>query len=277
MKGYIALGSASVALAIAFFAYLGFTESRRMAEFNEAFHARQIENGAGLFASACSPCHGETGRGSARAPALNVGDLFNGTRLQSFAWPGTLEDYLRLRISAGVPRPSSGAESYPERMPTWGQEYGGPLRKDQVEALVAFIMNWEERALAEAPIATLEPDQMVGTDITRELPEGDAERGQALASGPLGCTACHVLSDLGSRWAQAEASPGIGARAESTFRQEGYTGTATSAFEYLFESIALPNAHVVEGFPPDLMPGTFAQRMTPQDMADLIAYLFTFR
>lgn len=277
MKWYITLGAASVGLAIAFFAYLGFTEPRRMAEFSEAFHARQIENGAVLFAGACAPCHGETGRGSGRAPALNAGDLFNGTRLQSIAWPGTLEDYLRLRISAGVPKPSAGAEGFPERMPTWSQEYGGPFRNDQIDALVAFIMNWEERALAEAPIVTLEPDQMVGTDITRQLPEGDAERGEALASGPLGCTACHTLSDLGPPWSESPAGPGIGTRAESTFRQEGYTGTATSALQYLFESIALPNAHVVENFQPDLMPGTFAQRMTPQDMADMIAYLFTFR
>ncbi|MGH2626311.1 MAG: c-type cytochrome, partial [Anaerolineales bacterium] len=118
MKWYIALGAASVGLGIAFFAYLGFTEQRRMAEFSQAFHARQIENGAAMFASGCAPCHGETGKGSARAPALNAADLFNGTRLQSIAWPGTLEDYLRLTISAGRPKPSAGAESYPERMPT---------------------------------------------------------------------------------------------------------------------------------------------------------------
>ncbi len=277
MKWYITLGAASVGLAIAFFVYLGFTEQRRMAEFTQAFHARQIENGAALFAAACAPCHGETGKGSPLGPPLNAGDLFNGTRLQSIGFPGTLEDYLRLTISAGRPKPSTGAESYPQRMPTWGQAYGGPLRRDQIESLVVFIMNWEERALAEAPIATLEPDQIVGTDITRELPEGDAERGKALASGPLGCTACHTLSELGPAWAASDAGPGIGERAESRFRQEGYTGTATSALQYLFESIVLPNAYVVEGFQPDVMPGNFAQRMTPQDTADLIAYLFTIR
>lgn len=276
MKGYLALGTASVVLAIGFFAYLGVTEQGRMADFAQAFHARQIENGATLFANNCAPCHGEQGRGSPRAPALYAGDLFNGTRLQSIGWAGTLEDYLLLTISAGRPKPSSGAETFPERMPTWGQAYGGPLRNDQIQSLVAFIMNWEDRALAETPIATLEPGEMVGTDFTIPLPEGDAERGKALASGALGCAACHILSNIGPAWTSSEAGPGIGTRAQTRFQEDAYAGGATSAIQYLFESITAPNAYVVTGFEPDLMPATYATRMTPQDMADMIAYLLTF-
>jgi hypothetical protein len=32
----------------------------------------------------------------------------------------------------------------------------------------------------------------------------------------------------------------------------------------------------VSGFQPNVMPGTFGTRMTPQDAADLIAYMLTF-
>jgi mono/diheme cytochrome c family protein len=277
MKWYITLGTASVGLAIAFFAYLGVTEQGRMAEFSQAFHARQIENGAAIFASTCAACHGEQGKGSGRGPMLNSADLFNGTRLKAIGWASSLEDYLVLTVAAGRPQPSAGAEVFVERMPTWGQDYGGPLRDDQIDSVVAFIMNWKDRALAEAPVATLEPGQVVGTDFTRELPEGDADRGKDLAAGTLGCAVCHILSNTGPAWAAAEGTPGMGARADTRFSEDGYSGSATSAAQYLFESIVIPNEHVVEGFPPNLMPATFSQSMTPQDMADVIAYLLAFR
>jgi mono/diheme cytochrome c family protein len=31
-------------------------------------------------------------------------------------------------------------------MPTWSQEYGGPLRPDQIDSLVSFVMNWQDQA-----------------------------------------------------------------------------------------------------------------------------------
>jgi mono/diheme cytochrome c family protein len=31
-------------------------------------------------------------------------------------------------------------------MPTWSNEYGGPMRPDQVDALVTFVQNWTDRA-----------------------------------------------------------------------------------------------------------------------------------
>ena len=71
--------------------------------------------------------------------------------------------------------------------------------------------------------------------------------------------------------------PGIGARAEDRFQASGYTGSATSAEQYLFESIVLPNANVVEGFQANLMPQNYADRLSAQDAADLIAYMLSLR
>jgi mono/diheme cytochrome c family protein len=275
VKWYIALGMAAVGGALAFSVYIGFTEQRRMAEFTDAFHARQIENGAILFSNNCSPCHGVQGHGSPRGPALNARDLFDGTRLEAIGWAGTTSDYVRLTIAAGRPKPSEGAV-FPERMPTWGQQFGGPLRPDQVESLVAFIMNWEERALAQAPVATVAPGERVGTDITAELPEGDAARGESLASSALGCAACHVLGNIGPVWPGQGDEPGLAERAALRLALDAYTGAATTPEQYLFESVVLPNVYVVEEFTPDVMPGDFANRLTDQDLADLIAYMLTF-
>ena len=31
-------------------------------------------------------------------------------------------------------------------MPTWSKDFGGPLRNDQIDNVVNYIMNWEEGA-----------------------------------------------------------------------------------------------------------------------------------
>lgn len=257
--------------------FVAVTELDRMETATRAYQARAIEAGALEFESRCRSCHGPQGKGTPLAPALNTAALFDGSRLAAVGFSGTVEDYVRGVISAGRPVPSAGT-NYPERMPTWSERFGGPLRDDQVDALVAFIMNWEDRALAEAAAQpTLAPQDAVGTDIAQTLPAGDEARGQALAEGALGCAACHTLSTVGPAWAGDGTTPGIGGRAAARLAEAGYTGAATTAEQYLLESIVDPNAYVVEGFATGLMPTNFGARLTPQDAADLIAYMLSFR
>jgi len=257
--------------------FVAVTELDRMETATRAYQARAIESGALEFESRCRSCHGPQGKGTPLAPALNTAALFDGSRLAAAGFSGTIEDYVRGVISAGRPVPSAGT-NYPERMPTWSERFGGPLRDDQVDALVAFIMNWEDRALAEAAAQpTLAPEEVVGTDITQTLPAGDEARGQALAEGTLGCAACHTLSTVGPAWAGDGTTPGIGGRAAARLTQAGYAGAATTAEQYLLESIVDPNAYVVEGFATGIMPTNFGARLTPQDAADLIAYMLSFR
>ena len=49
-----------------------------------------------------------------------------------------------------------------------------------------------------------------------------------------------------------------------------------SAVEYLRTSIIDPNTYIVEGFQPNIMPSNFGEKLTLQDMADLLAFLKTF-
>jgi cytochrome c2 len=46
-----------------------------------------------------------------------------------------------------------------------------------------------------------------------------------------------------------------------------------STEEYLRTSILHPDAFVVPGYPPSVMPQNFGQVLSPQDINDLIAYL----
>jgi cytochrome c2 len=113
------------------------------------------------------------------------------------------------------------------------------------------------------------------------LPKGDPAHGESLTQVNA-CTACHITGSVGPGWlATADnATPkgeGIGMRAQHRYKDPGYTGVATSAEGYLLESIIKPNAYIVPGFQPNIMPQNFGTLLHPQDLADIIAYLQTLK
>jgi len=271
----VIIGTIATVLTLALLGWAAINEPARMATFEASQAGRSIENGAALFESNCTPCHGKQGEGiPGVAPALNTPALFNGQRLKEVGFQGTVPDFIRLTISAGRPIPSAGT-NYPQRMPTWSQRYGGPLRDDQIDDLVNFIMNWQTSAggaVANTPAApTFQP---VGTSLDVTLPAGDPARGETLFNGtasladgkPAGCAGCHV-SGAGTI---APDIRGIATRAAT--RKEGY-----SAEKYIHESIVQPDAYVVQGFNAGVMPPDFGQRMSAQNLADIMAYLMTLK
>jgi mono/diheme cytochrome c family protein len=288
MTWRVIVGTLSLVITMILLGYVAVTEQDRMANFATAYNARQIEAGASLFESNCSPCHGLDGKGTGRAPALNTPDLLtNGKRLAEVQWAGTLHDFILATVSGGRPRPSVQFSQYPQRMPTWSQDFGGPLRDDQIGYIVAYVLNWAP-ALANV---TPEPTQAivpVGTDITQQLPAGDPTRGQQVVQ-TLGCTACHIsqggASPIGPGWLPSadNNNQGVGTRAAQRIKAPDYHGKATTGDQYLFESIVAPDAYIVPGnatYAPggsSLMPKDFATRMTAQDVADVIAYLDTLK
>lgn len=115
--------------------------------------------------------------------------------------------------------------------------------------------------------------RFVGTDVQRilkTLPEvsGDPLNGQLLFnSDTLACFGCHINS-------AGEAAPhleGTFTRVEATRLQDPALDDYTVE-HYLIESIVQPNHYLVPDYLPS-MPGDFGQRLTLQDMADLLAYL----
>jgi nitric oxide reductase subunit C len=118
---------------------------------------------------------------------------------------------------------------------------------------------------------------MMGTDIRVQLPTGDAERGRTLAEGALGCTVCHALTPVGPAWAATGDQPTLAERAGARIGQADYAGEATTGEQYLLESVMQPNAYLVPGFQAGVMPLDFGERITLQQMADLMAYMLSFR
>jgi mono/diheme cytochrome c family protein len=291
MTWRVIVGTLSFVVAMIVLGFVAVTEQDRMASFGAAYSSRQVEVGAAIFESNCALCHGLDGKGTGRGPSLNSPDLFTGQRLAEIGWAGSVDDYLRATIASGRPRASAAFTdfNYPERMPTWGQENGGPLRRDQIESLVAYIMNWgvAYANITPEPTPTVIP---VGTDITIELPAGDAANGEQLVARN-GCTACHVLTAqvtalIGPAWL-AKDSPdgkGVGAHAEERFQNADYAAAAVTPEQYLFESIVSPSAYIV---PPvadhasadgtSKMPAIYGATLDAQNVADIIAYLLTLK
>jgi mono/diheme cytochrome c family protein len=238
-------------------------------------HGRTVEVGAELFDSNCSGCHGPQGEGiPGLCPPLNDKFFFT-DRLAEVGWAGTLEDYIIATVASGrlaSTRPDQYIGNGTPAMPAWSENYGGPLREDQIRSIATFVMNWQSTA-PERQTAATPAGPPVGTDINKQLPAGDATGGQALATSQ-GCVGCHVSTTTGPAWMASGDQPGIGSRAAERLTQPDYTGEAASPEQYLFEAIVAPDVHLVEGYQP-LMPKNYGEILTDQNLADLIAYLLT--
>lgn len=95
---------------------------------------------------------------------------------------------------------------------------------------------------------------------------GDATAGETVytqVASPA-CNTCHSLEPDVTLVGPSLANIG----SEAGNRVEGQ-----SAEEYLRESVTEPDAYVVEGFSPGIMPNTYGTQLTEQQINDLVAYL----
>jgi cytochrome c oxidase subunit 1 len=81
-----------------------------------------------------------------------------------------------------------------------------------------------------------------------------------------GCVTCHSLEP--DVVLNGPSLAGLASRA-------GNTVDGQSAEEYITTSILNPNDHVVEGFDPGVMPASFADDLSEEQVRDLVAYLMT--
>lgn len=90
---------------------------------------------------------------------------------------------------------------------------------------------------------------------------GNVARGKTLFTD-RGCVGCHSTSEM------KLVGPGLGGLKD----RAGSVVAGLSADAYIEQSIRQPNAHVVVGYPPSVMPANFSN-LSEQDMKDLVAYL----
>ena len=253
------------------------------------WEGRSIENGATLFANNCATCHGPNGQGLlGKAPGLNSYYFFTSTgRIADVGWTGSLEDYVKLTIAAG--RPSKYESQWPEVMPTWRGDFGGPLRGDQIEDLTLYVMNWEESALAQTPeedpfqpfedvikatvfqnTAFLFLSEEEQTAAREEYAAANIRPPQELWQSEA-CFACHNLA-----LSQADEPGQLGPNMADLYERAGSRVEGLTAEEYIYQSIVESRAYVVAAYDdPNIgqMPQNFADKLSEEEIQGLVAWL----
>ncbi|MBN8618889.1 MAG: cytochrome c [Anaerolineae bacterium] len=99
--------------------------------------------------------------------------------------------------------------------------------------------------------------------------EGDAAHGAELftkgAHEAPPCSSCHTLGD---------STFSLGPKLTGVYERAGRREPDLTAEAYLYESITEPGAYVVSGYR-DIMYPHYAEKLSQQEIADLIAYLMT--
>lgn len=279
MQVKIIIGIVAFMISMMVMGYAAIREPARLERFTDARVGRQIEMGADLYDANCATCHGIHGKAeecydpSSGEPVgciglpLDYSPLLCGDpslRMQAMNWQGSKEAFIRSTLASGRP----GTE-----MPAWSDQFGGPLRNDQIVDLSMFVLNWETEELCSTPINLYEWPETYEA-FAGEFPEGDAANGQQLFL-TYGCTGCHGnLEDEGS----AAVGPWLGDVAVTGSQNvEGF-----SSEDYVYQSILEPSAFISPecptgpcAGPPSTMPDNFPLRMgeNPQDLADLMTFI----
>lgn len=228
--------------------------------------------GALLFASTCSICHGENGRGGT-APALN-----DPARLQALD-----DDWYRGVIRYG--RPAKG-------MPTWGTV----LSPNQIEDLIALLDAWREGAQVQPVFSPTDLLDQAVFALANDDPASarlHIERGLAVMPGQAAevlrnaavlldaddqAGALAALQALREQWPLGD--PTAGAAVYSTYcapchGAQGEGGIGVKLQPNAFVQ-AQTNAQLVEflltGRPGTAMAG-FKGRLTETQLADVIAFM----
>ncbi|MBI4362223.1 MAG: cytochrome c [Euryarchaeota archaeon] len=106
------------------------------------------------------------------------------------------------------------------------------------------------------PLGQTTPRAETPPAATPAAARGDAARGKDIfekVASPA-CTSCHATGD-------------------SRIVGPGLKGVGSKGDAYIRESIVSPDAVVVSGFPPGVMPKTFKDQLSPEQLDDLVAYL----
>jgi mono/diheme cytochrome c family protein len=278
MQVKIIIGTIAFMLTMIILGFAALREPARLQAFALAEEGRAIENGARIFYGNCATCHGIDGMAqncvdaageSIACQGLPLHDYFllcgdRPQRLEVTNWQGTKRTFVETTVAAG---------RVGTVMPTWSEEFGGPMRDDQVQDVTSFVLNWESEELCATPPVEYDWAEDVEDELAKHDP-GVPARGEELYTSYT-CIVCHGnLEEEGS----ATIGPWLGDIAERGDEQV----PGQSAAQYVYHSILYPNDFIAPecptgpcAGPPSTMRQDFRYAMatTPQDMADILAYL----
>jgi len=157
------------------------------------------------------------------------------------------------------------------------------MRGDQVIEVTKFVMNYQDDALAQTPeedpfqpfkdVRKPVNEQTIGEPKEAVESAAPAEAGAVRAPDQLfsamACLGCHMLDQEQSTTNRGLVGPNFGNLAENAATRVA----GLSAEEYVYQSITEPAAFVVEGYTPGIMPATFAETLSEEEIRGLVAWL----
>ncbi len=124
------------------------------------------------YGANCARCHGFEGEGGVAAGAPSLHSLELATKWAQTGGQQSLNNYVSWVITLGGVVRSGNIESL---MPAWGQDFGGTLTRQQIEALTAMIGEWAQETLDNPPATDVEDTVEAGAEVY----------------ATIGCVACH--------------------------------------------------------------------------------------
>jgi nitric oxide reductase subunit C len=214
----------------------------------------------------CVNCHTLMGEGAYHAPDL--------TRITQHRGEAYLAAFMH------DPGRFYSWEEHGRVMPTLG------LSQSEIRQVIAFLdwiaaidnFDWPPRPILVTGGATPYPGAREPTPAS----DDPVALGEALfRSSPPACFTCHSTSP--GVVLSGPPVAGMAARAAEVVEREKYTGSATTAEEYVRESILEPHAHITAG--PEfysvngrsIMPDNYGETLTPEQVEHLVAYLMSLR
>ena len=98
-----------------------------------------------------------------------------------------------------------------------------------------------------------------GAPAPAEAPAGNAENGKTVFNGAGACSGCHSVEP-----GQVLVGPSL-------------AGVGADGAAELHESIVEPDAKITEGFTAGVMPKDYGEKLSDEQLNDLVAYLLTLK
>lgn len=87
------------------------------------------------------------------------------------------------------------------------------------------------------------------------------------------CVVCHTIPGIPGATGTQGPKLEEGTNAPNRIKDPAYKGTAKSTHEYIMESVVSPSTYVVKGFPDNLMPKVFGQKLSAGALKKIADYL----
>jgi mono/diheme cytochrome c family protein len=131
------------------------------------------------------------------------------------------------------------------------------------------IIKSYEKFIPEAERPKPQTEQATGP--TQLLADGTETVDQIFAKAQ--CVVCHTIPGIPGATGTQGPKLEEGTNAPLRIKDPNYKGTAKTVQEYIMESVVSPSTYVVPGFPDNLMPKVFGQKLSAGALKKIVDYL----